>query len=108
MTKNEILENGASTYITWWIYTIKNKIASIIYWKLLGKEKNKMKLRIQKTISTITNHLTKDITHGNDLFDIFLTKHETNILKPGVSVTPTPKYNISGLENDIYNFIRKL
>ena len=103
-----MLESEASTYITWWIYTIKNKIASIIYWDLLDKDKNKMKLRIQKTISTITYYLTKDITHGNDLFDIFLTKHETNILKPGVSVTPTPKYNISGLENDIYNFIRKL
>ena len=39
---------------------------------------------------------------------MFLTKHETEILKLGLSFTATPKHNISELETDIYNFIRKL
>ena len=80
----------------------------IKYYNLLDKGKSNKNYVSKKTISTITNHLTKDITQENDLFDIILTKHETNILKLGVSVTPTPKYNISELKTDIYNFIRKL
>ena len=84
----------------------QNSVDKIL--KLVGQRQEQHELCIQKTISTITNHLTKDITQENDLLDIFLTKHETNILKLGVSVTPTPKYNISELKTDIYNFIRKL
>lgn len=84
----------------------QNNVDKIL--QLVGQRQEQHELCIQKTISTITNHLTKDITQENDLFDIILTKHETNILKLGVSVTPTPKYSISGLENDINNFIRKL
>ena len=38
----------------------------------------------------------------------FLTKHEIEILKLGLSFTPTPKHNISEPETDIYHFIRKL
>ena len=41
-----------------------------------------------------------------NLSNTFLTKHE--ILKLGLSFTPTPKHNISELETDIYHFIRKL
>ena len=33
---------------------------------------------------------------------------EIEILKLGLSFTPTPKQNISELETDIYHFIRKL
>ena len=84
----------------------QNSVDKIL--KLVGQRLEQHELCIQQTISTITNHLTKDITQENDLLDIFLTKHETNILKLGVSVTPTPKYNISELKTDIYNFIRKL
>ena len=43
-----------------------------------------------------------------NLSNIFLTKHEIEILKLGLSFTPTPKHNISELETDIYHFIRKL
>ena len=39
--------------------------------------------------------------------NIFLTKHIIEILKPGLSFTPTLKQNISELETDIYNFMRK-
>ena len=58
MAKNEMLDNGASTVITWWIYTIKkNKIILwIIYYNLLEKDKNKMNLHIQKTINIIIKH----------------------------------------------------
>ena len=34
--------------------------------------------------------------------------HEIEILKLGLSFTPTTKHNIFELETDIYNFIRKL
>ena len=40
--------------------------------------------------------------------NIFLTKHEIEILKLELSFTPTPKHNISEIEMDIYHFIRKL
>ena len=40
--------------------------------------------------------------------NIFLMKHEIEILKLELSFTPTPKHNISELEMDIYHFIRKL
>ena len=43
-----------------------------------------------------------------NLSNIFLTKHQIEILKLGLSFTPTPKNNISDLETDIYHFIRKL
>ena len=39
---------------------------------------------------------------------MFLTKHEIEILKLGLSFTPTPKPNICELETDIYHFIGKL
>ena len=39
---------------------------------------------------------------------MFLTKHKIEILKLGLFFTPTSKYNISELETDIYQFIRKL
>lgn len=39
---------------------------------------------------------------------MFLNKHEIEILKLGLSFTQTPKDNISEIETDIYNFIRKL
>ena len=40
-------------------------------------------------------------------FNIFSTKHKTEILKLRLSFTPTLRQNISELETDIYNFIRK-
>ena len=43
-----------------------------------------------------------------NLSNIFLTKHEIEIQKSGLTFTPTPKPSISELETDIYNFIRKL
>ena len=42
-----------------------------------------------------------------NLSNIFLTKHEIEILKLGLSFTPTPKHNVSEQRTDIYNFIRK-
>ena len=69
---------------------------------------NKTKLHIQKTIGTIISHHARDITESNNFSNIFLTKDEIEILKLGLSFTPTPKHNISELETDIYNFIRKL
>ena len=39
---------------------------------------------------------------------MFLTKHEIEILKLGLSFTLTPKPNICELETDIYHFIGKL
>ena len=43
-----------------------------------------------------------------NLSNIILSKHENDLLKLGLFFTPTPKHNISELETDIYNFIRKL
>ena len=40
--------------------------------------------------------------------NIFLTKHEIEILKLGLSFIPTPKHNISELQTDIHNFFKKL
>ena len=69
---------------------------------------NKTKLHIQKTIGTIISHHARDITESNNFSNIFLTKDEIEILKLGISFTPTPKHNISELETDVYNLIRKL
>ena len=67
-----------------------------------------MKLHIQ-TLSTSLPTTTQRISlKVINLSNIFLTKHEIEILKIGLSFTATPKPNISELETDIYHFIRKL
>ena len=43
-----------------------------------------------------------------NLSNIPLSSNEINVLKLGLSFTPTPKSNIPGLEADIFDFIRKL
>ena len=43
-----------------------------------------------------------------NLSSIPLSSNEINILKLGLSFTPTPKSNIPELEADIFDFIRKL
>ena len=43
-----------------------------------------------------------------NLSNIPLSKNEINVLKLGLSFTPTPKSNIPELEADIVDFIRKL
>ena len=40
--------------------------------------------------------------------NIPLSSNEINVLKLGLSFTPTPKSNISELEANIFDFIRKL
>ena len=68
-----------------------------------------MKLCTKKIIVTFINSYTKDPTQGHiNLPNRFLIKHEIEVLKLGLSFTPAPKHNISELETDIYNFIRKL
>ena len=44
----------------------------------------------------------------NNLSNLFLTKHEIEILKLGLSFTQTPKNNISELKTDIYNILIQL
>ena len=62
-----------------------------------------------KKLSTPWSTTTQSISlKVINLSNIFLTKHETEILKLGLSFTATPKHNISELETDIYHFIRKL
>ena len=43
----------------------------------------------------IFNKEQDDDSVDNSLPNLFLTKHEIEILKLGLSFTPTPKYNIS-------------
>ena len=43
-----------------------------------------------------------------NLSNIPLSSNEINVLKLGLSFTPTPKSNIPELEADIFDFIRKL
>ena len=43
-----------------------------------------------------------------NLSNVPLTQDEIDILKLGLSFTPTPKQNIVELENDIFQFTRKL
>ena len=43
-----------------------------------------------------------------NLSNIPLSSNEINVLKLGLSFTPTPKSNIPALEADIFDFIRKL
>ena len=43
-----------------------------------------------------------------NLSNVPLTQEEINILKLGLSFIPTPKQNIAELENDIFQFTRKL
>ena len=43
-----------------------------------------------------------------NLSNVVLTQEEIDILKLGLSFTPTPKQNIAELENDIFQFCRKL
>ena len=43
-----------------------------------------------------------------NLSNIPLSSNEINVLKLGLSFTPTPKSNIPELEGDIFDFIRKL
>ena len=43
-----------------------------------------------------------------NLSNVPLTQEEIDILKLGLSFTPTPKQNIAEPENDIFQFIRKL
>ena len=43
-----------------------------------------------------------------NLSNVPLTQDETDILKLGLSFTPTPKHNIPELENDIFQFTKKL
>ena len=43
-----------------------------------------------------------------NLSNILLSSNEINVLKLGLSFTPTPKSNIPELEADILDFIRKL
>ena len=43
-----------------------------------------------------------------NLFSINLTEEEIEVLKLGLSFTPTPSPNIPELEEDIFNFTRKL
>ena len=54
-------------------------------------------------LSTTTQKISPKVIN---LSNIFLTRHEIEILKLGLSFTP--KHNISELEKDIYYFIRKL
>ena len=63
-----------------------------------------------KSIDTIINQHAKDTIEGIliNLSHLFLTKHEIEILKPGLSFTPTPNHNVSELETDTYNLIKKL
>ena len=42
-----------------------------------------------------------------NLSNVPLTEEEIDILKLGLSFTPTPKQNIAELENNIFQFIRK-
>ena len=42
------------------------------------------------------------------LSNIPLSSNEINVLKLGLSFTPTPKSNVPELEADIFDFIRKL
>ena len=43
-----------------------------------------------------------------NLSNVPLTQEEIDILNIGLSLTPTPKQNIAKLENDIFQFTRKL
>ena len=43
-----------------------------------------------------------------NLSHVPLTQEEMGILKLKLSFTPTPKQNIAELENDIFQFCRKL
>ena len=43
-----------------------------------------------------------------NLSNVPLTQEEIDILKLGLSFTPTPKQNIAELENDVFQFTRKL
>ena len=54
-------------------------------------------------LSTTTQKISPKVIN---LSNIFLTRHEIEILNLGLSFTP--KHNISELEKDIYYFIRKL
>ena len=57
-----------------------------------------------KKLSTPLSTTTEKINLSN----MFLTKHEIEILKLGLSFIATPKHNTFELETDIYYFIRKL
>ena len=43
-----------------------------------------------------------------NLSNVPLTQEEIDILKLGLSFTPSPKQNIAELENDVFQFTRKL
>ena len=78
---------------------------------MLVKKLKKKKLDIQKTIGSIINYHKKISPKVINLSDIFLTKHEIEILKLGLSFTKTWTFfygNVrSELETDIYHCIRK-
>ena len=64
---------------------------------------------IQKTSFSITKTHGENITQGNKFVKYpFIYSNENNVLKLGLSFTPTPKSNIPELEADIFDFIRKL
>ena len=56
-------------------------------------------------LSTTTQKISPKVTN---LPNIFLTKHEIEILKLELFFKPTLKQNIYELERDIFHFIRKL
>ena len=56
---------------------------------------------------SITKTYRENITEGNKFVKYPLSSNEINVLKLGLSFTSTPKSNISELEVDIYDFIRK-
>ena len=69
------------------------------------KKQNYSSIKLSTPLSTNTNEKSPKIIN---LSNIFLTKHEIEILKLRLCFTPTPKHNISELETDIYNLFRKL
>ena len=106
-----MLENRTSTLITWCIYTVKNNIMAVwtILLKFVGqkpeKKWNYTFKKLPTPLSTTTQKISPKVIN---LSNMFLTKHEIEILKLGLSFTLTPKPNICELETDIYHFIGKL
>ena len=61
--------------------------------------------KLSTSFSTATQKISPKTIN---LSNVFLTKHEMKILKHGISFPPKPKLNISQVETQIYNVVRKL
>ena len=83
-------------------------IGWIINLNLLDKDPRKPNNSSKKLLTPLRATREKISPKVIILSNIFLTKHEIEILKLGLCFIPTSKHNISELETDIYNLITTL